>query len=284
MKADPRTTLARGDLADARLEGLVRAERFALPSPRQCAAPVTALRAGPGGDAEQVSQLLFGERFDVLEEADGFGWGQARRDGYVGYADLAHLAPAGEPATHWISARATFAFAGPSIKAPATGPLSLGALVTIAETAETLAFAPAIGWIARPHLAPIGETLNDPAAVAEGSLGAPYLWGGRASQGLDCSGLVQQALFACGRACPRDSDQQAALGVGIAGEDLRRGDLVFWRGHVGMMLDGTRLIHANAHHMAVAIEPLADATSRIAERGGGEPTARRRVYPCFAKI
>ncbi len=284
MKADPRITLARPDLADARLEGILRAERFALPSPRQCAAPLTALRADPRVDAEQVSQLLFGERFDVLEETNGFGWGQARRDGYVGYAPLDHLAPAGNPATHWICARATHAFAGPSIKAPAAGTLSFGAMVAITEESEALALAPAIGWIARTHLMPVGMTLEDPAAVAEGFLGAPYLWGGRGSDGLDCSGLVQQALFACGRACPRDTYQQATLGSGVAREDLARGDLVFWRGHVGIMLDAARLIHANAYHMAVAIEPFADAATRISARGGGEPTAFRRAYPCFAKI
>ncbi len=108
-------------------------------------------------------------------------------------------------------------------------------------------------------------------------LGAPYLWGGRDSLGLDCSGLVQQALYAVGAACPRDTDQQALLGESVPRSELARGDLVFWRGHVGMMLDETRLIHANAHHMAVAIEPLSAAVARIAGKGGGEPTAMRRL-------
>ncbi len=262
----------------------MRAERFAATTPRQCAAPVAAVRAGPDPAAEQVSQLLFGERFDVLEAADGFAFGQGLRDGYVGHVALGDLAPAGDPPTHRVGARAAFAFAAANIKAPAAGPLSFGALVTITEETETLALDPAIGWIAKAHLAPIARTLEDAAVVAEMFLGAPYLWGGRSGAGLDCSGLVQQALMAGGLACPRDTDQQAKLGVEIAPDDLARADLVFWRGHVGMMLDAARLIHANAYHMAVAIESLAEATSRIASRDGGEPTAWRRVLPYRAKI
>ena len=129
----------------------------------------------------------------------------------------------------------------------------------------------------RGHLAPIGAGFVEPTATAERFLGTPYLWGGRDSVGIDCSGLVQQALYAGGLACPRDSDLQARLGDPAKPETLARGDLVFWRGHVGMMLDEARLIHANAWHMAVAIEPLAEALERIARRGGGDPTAFRRV-------
>jgi len=133
------------------------------------------------------------------------------------------------------------------------------------------------GWFAADHLSPVGVFAEDMAAIAEQFLGAPYLWGGRESLGLDCSGLVQQALFACGRACPRDSDQQALLGTATRADALRRGDLVFWRGHVGMMLDAARLLHANAHHMAVAVEDLAAAMARIEAGGGGRPTAYRRI-------
>ena len=133
------------------------------------------------------------------------------------------------------------------------------------------------GWIAKTHLSPIGTALTDPAAVAIAHLGAPYLWGGRESTGLDCSGLVQQALLACGHACPRDSDQQERLGVDAPPDALVRGDLVFWTGHVAMMVDAERMVHANAFHMAVAMEPLDEGRRRIAARGGGEPIAYRRI-------
>jgi len=274
---DPRTTLARGGVARSELEGLTPADRFVEVKGRACAAPRAAIRAGPESAAEQVDQLLFGERFDVLDICEGYAMGQAARDGYVGWVETSALAKVDQVPTHRVSALRTFAFATPSIKSAYAGPYSLNALVTVVETDGPLAHAQDAGWIPRAHLTQIGEGFEDPAAVAERFLGAPYLWGGRDSLGLDCSGLVQQAFYAAGWGCPRDADQQAGLGREIARVDLRRGDLVFWRGHVGMMVDASRFIHANGHHMAVVIEDLEVAVSRIAAAGSGAPTAFRRV-------
>jgi cell wall-associated NlpC family hydrolase len=273
---DPRITPARPDLASRDLEGLVRATAYADPQPLAAAVPALAIRAAPRGDAEQVDQLLFGERFEVLEEAAGFAWGQARRDGYVGFVDRTGLAEAATP-THRVSALRTYAFAEPSIKAAALGPYSINALVSVEAEEGRFRKAQGSGWFVESHLAPIGVFDDDPVAVAQRFLGAPYLWGGRDSLGVDCSGLVQQALLACGRACPRDTDQQMALGAEVAAGALARGDLVFWRGHVAMMLDAAHILHANAHHMATAIEPLAEAVARIAAAGSGDPIAFRRV-------
>jgi len=277
MNFDPRTTLLRDGVADLRLEGVLKADRFVAARQGQLTLPVAALRAGPEHGAEQLDQILFGERFERLEASGGFVLGQASRDGYVGWVEASALSDDIASPTHWVSALRAYAFAGASIKAPARGPLSLNALVTISEETETLARDDRIGWIAKAHLSPIGTTLKDPAAVALAHLGAPYLWGGRESIGLDCSGLVQQALLACGLACPRDSDQQQSLGVAAPPDELTRGDLVFWPGHVAMMIDARRMVHANAFHMAVTVEPLAKVSARIAARGGGEPVAYRRV-------
>jgi len=277
VSLDPRLTLARSDLAARNLEGLARAPRFVDPKVMQATAPVTSLRAAPGVEAEQLDQVLFGELFEVAEVAGGFAWGQARRDGYVGHVDVGALSPEILSPTHWVKVPRTFAFARPVIRSRPFGPLNLNALVAITEEAATMAHAVGAGWIATAHLAPIGEVLTDPVSVAERFLGAPYLWGGRDGIGLDCSGLVQQALYACGLACPRDTDQQAMLGAAVSPDRLARGDLVFWRGHVGMMVDATRLLHANAHHMAVAIEPLGETIARIVAAGAGEPTAFRRL-------
>jgi len=277
VRCDPRLTLARPDLAGAALEGVIRAERFEEAKAMRLVIPAAAVRAAPSVDAEQVDQLLFGERFDVLEMEDGFAWGQAARDGYVGFVEAAALSARDLAPTHRVSALRTFSYLEPSIKAPSRGPFSLGALVTAAETAGVLTRVEGGGWIPAAHLAPIGADFADPAETALKFLGTPYLWGGRDSLGIDCSGLVQQALYAAGRACPRDTDLQAALGAPITRDALARGDLVFWRGHVGMMLDETRLLHANAHHMAVAIEPLAEAIARIEAAGSGAPTGYRRV-------
>jgi len=216
----------------------------------------------------------------VLDVEAGWAFGQARRDGYVGWAEMAALEEGAPSPTHRVSALRAFAFAEPHIKAPAVGPLPMNALVRIEGEAERFLRVAGLGWVRVEQLSPIGLYAHDPATVALQHLGAPYLWGGRDGLGLDCSGLVQQAFFACGRACPRDSDLQAGLGRAIEpGEDLsglQRGDLVFWQGHVGMMLDERRLIHANTYHMCVEVEPLAAAVVRIRDAGFGAPVAFRR--------
>lgn len=277
MSADPRITPWRDGVASRALEGVVGAEVYLDPRPMVCAAPATGIHAAPDAGSEQMDQLLFGEAFDVLEEeAGGWVWGQARRDGYVGFVEAARLGPPGTAPTHRIAAIRTYAFEGPSIKTRASGPFSMNALVRVEAQEGRLMRVAGAGWMAAEHLAPVGVFEADPAAVAERFLGAPYLWGGRESLGLDCSGLVQQAFFACGRACPRDTDQQAEMGEAIGRQAFGRGDLVFWKGHVAMGLDSERVVHANAHHMAVAIEPLDGAISRIAAAGSGEPTGFRR--------
>lgn len=276
MSLDSRITLARPDLASASLQGLVRAERFVAPTPLACGVAASAVRKAPDAEAEQVDQLLLGEAFDVMEETAGFAWGQARRDGYVGYVARADLGDRATP-THRVRALRTYAFAAPSIKAPALGPFSLGGLVRIVAEEGRFLGDGAGRWFVGEHLAEVGRGFaTDPAAVAEAYLGAAYLWGGRESLGLDCSGLVLQALLACGRACPRDTDMQEQAFAEIPRTALRRGDLVFWRGHVAMMVDADQIIHANAHHMAVAIEPLDAAIARIEAAGSGHPTSFRR--------
>ncbi len=272
MTADPRVTLARPDLADASLEGIIDAARFARTSPYRCAVPAAALRHAPERGAEQMDQLLFGEAFAVLETAEGWAWGQAARDGYVGFVALTDLTAGALAPTHRVAALRAYGFSRPDIKAPPTGLYSLNALVAIDGREGRFVQALGGGWFVESQLAPIGLFEDDPAAVATRYLGAPYQWGGRESLGLDCSGLVQQALYACGQACPRDSDMQAAMGDPVEAAALRRNDLVFWRGHVGLMLDADRLLHANAFHMQVRIEPLAAAVARV-----GEPMAYRRL-------
>lgn len=271
---DPRLTLARNGIAARSLEGIVPADRYIDTTMRQTVLPTAALRRAPSAGAEQLDQLLFGELFEVLDEADGWAFGQAVRDRYVGYVEVGALGTPSVPPTHRVRALRTYAFSAPSIKAPTAGLYSMNAVIAVGEQegrfVKTLA-----GWFVQEHLAPIDQAEPDYVAVAEQFVGTPYQWGGRESLGLDCSGLVQQALYASGRACPRDSDQQAAMGAPI--EALRRGDLVFWRGHVAVMINEADIIHANSWHMAVAIEPLAEAVARINRLGGGEPTGFRRL-------
>ena len=249
----PGDRLARPDLAEQALEGLVHASAYRKTEPMHCRVAVADIVSD--GDA-RIDQLLHGEAFDVLDRANGRVWGRARRDGVVGWVVLDSLSAGAPLATRRVAA--------------VDAVLPLNALVV--DTAEGLA-----GELGEADLQPVGDFERDPVAVAERLLGRPHEPGARSSISTDCSGLVQQALLACGRACPRDTDQQeAAFEAEIPRSALRRGDLVFWRGHVGMMLDAERMIHANAHHMAVAIEPLDAAIARIDAAGSGEPTSFRR--------
>lgn len=274
---DRRLTLVRDGLADIRLEGLVRAQRFATAQPMQASAPIAAIRKAPAPDAEQEDQLAFGERFDVLFEVDGFAFGQARRDGYVGYVTSDALSAPVLAPTHQVSAIRTYGFSQPDIKSAIVGLYSLNALVTVEAREGRFVRCARSGWFVEAHLTPIGRGESDYVAVAQRFLGAPYQWGGRESLGLDCSALIQQSLAACNRACPRDTDLQRGFFPEIQASERRRGDLVFWKGHVAILLDPDTILHANAHHMAVAIEPLAQAIARIKAAGAGAPLGYRRV-------
>jgi NlpC/P60 family protein/dipeptidyl peptidase-like protein len=276
LTGDPRTLLARPDLADRRLEGLVRAARYAEARPMTCAVASAPIRQAAEPGAVQEDQLLYGETFDVLESAGDLAWGQARRDGYVGYVPLSALGEEAAPPTHWVRALRTIAFERPDFRSRPLLFLSMNSLLAVEGHDGRFVHAPGLGWVFGAHLSQLGAFETDPAAVAERFLHAPYQWGGRESLGLDCSGLVQQAFYACGRGCPRDTDQQEAVGSPIAREGLRRGDLVFWDGHVAMMVDAERVIHANSHDMAVTLEGLADAIARIERAGVGKPTVFRR--------
>lgn len=232
--------------------------------------------SAPRDDAEAASQLIHGEYFAVLDISGGWAWGYSEHDHYVGYIPADALAAPAQH-SHRVIAPLALAFAGPSIKTTVVAELPLGALVSGVPVDGFLATDR--GHIHLRHLTPIDERAVDPVTVAESLIGQPYRWGGRGGGGIDCSGLVQVALAATGIAAPRDTDQQrAALGEEIAeGDALRRGDLIFFPGHVGFMVDGERLLHANAHWMAVTIEPLADVVARLAPNYDRPVLARRRL-------
>lgn len=276
---DPRLTPARDDIAAAFLRGEVEAGTFVEPVRRQVIAPSVPLRKAPDAGRGLETELIHGEAFDVYAEADGWVWGQALRDSYVGYAPAEAFGPAGPPATHRVAALRSFLYPGPGIKVTPLGFLPYGAHVAVEGVDGKFSKTPA-GFLFTEHLAPLGHIAADPVAEAERFLGLPYLWGGKTSLGLDCSGLVQTACHAAGIASPRDSDmQEAALGTLL---DLpndpahfQRGDLLFWRGHVAMARGDGTMIHATAWSMSVIIEPIAGAIERIEAQGEPLRTARR---------
>jgi hypothetical protein len=277
---DPRLTPARPDLAAAHLRGKVTATRFVEGELREVIEAQAPLRRMPSPEVPLDTEALKGERVTVYETTEeGWCWGQIE-DGYVGWLPANALVQAGPPPTHKVVALRTLVFPGPSIKLAPLEMLSLGAKVDVARLETPFAVTARSGYIPLVHLAPIAAVEADFVAVAERFLGVPYLWGGKTSLGLDCSGLVQVALSAAGLLCPRDSDmQERALGSEVDPRDrksLRRGDLLFWPGHVGILRDADTLLHANAFHMAVAVEPLSEALARIA-RGGSELRTVRRI-------
>lgn len=248
---DPRTTLARPDLAEQALEGVVRAATYRATRAMRCTAPVTDIHGETGA---RIDQLVFGEVFDILDADGDRLWGRARRDGVVGWVVRSDL---------------TDGVVLPKARVAAVNAaLPLNALVIEGED---------------PSFQPVGAFETDPVAVAERLIGVPHVPGGRSSRGTDCAGLVQQALYACGRAAPRYPDQQAELGADVARADIRRGDLVIWphddmgpwNGHSAILIDADRVLHATGHHGAVVIEPLAEAEARYAADGFKAPVFRR---------
>jgi cell wall-associated NlpC family hydrolase len=249
--------------------------------PMRIAVPVVALRREPRRDCGIDTELIFGEEVTVFRDHEGWAYVQALRDGYVGYLPLEDLAAAGNAATHRIRTLRSYLYAGPSIKTPDPILIPQDARLVITGTEGSFATTDHGFFVYAAHLSPVGITAEDYVAVAESYLHTPYFWGGRTSLGLDCSGLVQTAMRMAGIAAPRDSDMQERhftnrLPITDTLDHLQRGDLIFWKGHVGIMRDKTTLLHANGHHMEVASEPILAARARIASNSFGVITAIAR--------
>lgn len=281
MTFDPRLHAIRDDLADDRLKGQVDRPSFAVGEPHAIISPLAPCRRRPAHDAPLDTEFLHGEPVRVFDRKDGWAWVQSLTDAYVGYVPDEQIGPP-TTATHKVSVPLALPFSAPSIKVPPRAPLPCGATVHVVsdvlEGGEHFHVTSDGAFILRQHLSPIGAPAADFVAVAEEFSGAPYLWGGKSWHGIDCSGLIQLALAAAGILAQRDSDMQLrTLGRTLADhEDLQRGDLLFWKGHLGVMRDAAILLHANGYHMKTASEPVAQTIARLA--GLGLPVlARKRV-------
>lgn len=277
---DPRVTPIRGDLADIALAGKFFAPHYVAPQLHRVGDAATMLRKAGSADAEAVSQLLPGEGFALLDSAGDWGWGYGVHDGYCGYVRLDALTRDAAEPTHVVHVRRALVFAEPSIKTPMVASLPMGSRIVVLSASECGKFLRVgSGWMSVRHALALDALACDPVDRALQLIGAPYLWGGRGGDALDCSGLVQLVLALAGKPAPRDSDQQmAALGRALGDDEpLVRGDLVFFPGHVGIMVDGDTLVHANAFWMQVVAEPLADVIARFPETTPQPVLARKRI-------
>lgn len=278
---NPRLWPARGDIAAKYLEGQVPADRYVTGEEFEIIEAIASMREQPSSNATLMTEALRGERVTIYDRnGEGWAWGQLASDSYVGWLpDAALMKPAAAP-THKVSALRTLVFPGPSIKLPPADALVLGSKLTITREDGPFAVTRDGAFLPKAHLVPLESREPDFVAVAERFVGTPYLWGGKSSLGIDCSGLVQVALTATGTSCLRDSDmQQAGLGRALELHErssLQRGDLIFWKGHVAIVRDGCTMVHANAYHMATVIEPIEPAIARI-KAAGSEVVAIKRL-------
>lgn len=269
---DKRRVPVRHDLAAEHLRGQVEVENFVVGKPMAVGVSLLNLARNANPSTAMATQLLFGEGFTVYDEIPdmGLSWGQSDRDGYVGYVASAGLIDPLDGELQSVTTLSALVYSKPDFKSQPIGSYSLGCQLAVKGEENGYARLGVGMFTPMVNLAPVKGDFVD---AAERFIGLPYLWGGRSSFGLDCSALVQLSLQAVGLEAPRDSDMQASEVGSLFEGPLERGDLVFWDGHVGIMQDGDKLLHANVHHMAVVSEPL----TNVVVRAEGEIMATRRL-------
>ncbi|WP_375676334.1 MULTISPECIES: NlpC/P60 family protein [unclassified Bartonella] len=281
ISKDPRLHAFRDDLADQRLETEITAQRFVQGEKRRVNTAVAGLFKENSKKSERQTECLFGEELLIFEQGETMSWGQSLKDGYVGYIDTKVLCTSTIKQTHVVSVPRTFKYLHADLRGPIVSPLSMGSKVSVVDEIEVRDTMYSIlengTAIITSHLSPIGRVYEDYVTVAETFIRTPYLWGGVSGFGIDCSGLIQLSMMMTDQIVLRDTDmQQETIGSPLTDTDkLQRGDLIFWKDHVAIMVDHANIIHANGFSMDVMIEPLEKAITRIAKKNQ-YPIAKRR--------
>ncbi len=258
IELDRRLNAYRDDIADIKLQGRVIAREYVSGEKYQAATGLTPIYNVPDMGTPMINQLLYGEYFTVFEINGEWAWGQSVNGGYVGYCPIGNLTPDLHACTHHVSALSSHIFPEPNLKSRPVDLVHMMSNISVVDEKQTNGFVPLAdgNWIYATHISK--DYGSDPVSEALKFLYTPYLWGGRSNTGIDCSGLIQIAFASVGISVPRDADlQEQKIGTVLDEEEVpEHGDLAFFPGHVGIMLDDMHLLHANAHHMRVSIDPL----------------------------
>ncbi|MEH6630537.1 MAG: NlpC/P60 family protein [Halopseudomonas aestusnigri] len=276
---DPRLHPIRDDLTAEYLREKVTCNKYSQGQAAQVIVGKSSLRRSPEDGSPLDSELLFGEKLTVYDERNGWAWVQNAKDSYVGYIHSADISKEIRPTTHRIQALRTYVFPKPDMKCPPIDLLSIESAISIVQIEGNYSQIQGGGWVYSAHIMSQDIAATDHVSIARRFLGTPYLWGGKTSVGIDCSGLIQVSLSACGITAQRDASmQEKTLGIPVNSEQTTEGDLIYWSGHVAIALDNKMAIHATANSMDVMIEPIAHITERVEmETGGTGITAIKRV-------